>query len=250
MKISKNGNKPEIFHSIQGEGKSSGNPSIFVRTSLCNLHCFWCDTDYTWNWENTDFRHKNDNSKGYSKFKKENQIINLSPLEIVNIIREFNCKNIVLTGGEPLIQQHSLVKLMLELKKIDSDYFFEIETNGTIVPTDNFDNLINQYNVSPKLSNSKMGSGIRIKKEPLQFFSKSPKSNFKFVVSSKEDLVEIEEIVKLFEICPSKVYLMSEGSFSDTLVEKDRWLVEVCKERNFKFTSRLHVFIWGSKRGI
>jgi len=250
MKISKNGTKPEIFHTIQGEGKSFGIPSVFIRSSLCNLHCFWCDTDYTWNWENTNFKHKNDNSKGYSKYKKENQILDLSTTEITNLVRKYNCSNVVLTGGEPLIQQNSITELMTELRILSKEYTFEVETNGTIVPTSNFDDQIDQYNVSPKLSNARMDQSLRIKKEPLLFFSKSSKSNFKFVVSNKDDLNEIDNLIQLFKIDPSKIYLMSEGSYSDILIERDRWLVEVCKERNFNFTSRLHIFIWGSKRGV
>lgn len=250
MKISNNNNGPEIFHSVQGEGKSIGVPSIFLRTSLCNLHCFWCDTDYTWNWENTEFIHKNNFKKGYKKFKKKDQIIELSTLEIVNHIKEYNCFNIVLTGGEPMIQQQSLCEVMKQLKEINSTYYFEVETNGTIVPLPEFEDLINQYNVSPKLSNSKMHRSLRIKDKSLKYFCKNSKANFKFVIANQSDLLEVIELKKAYSINPRNIYLMSEGSTTDKLSERNKWLVEICKENNFNFTNRLHVFLWGSKRGI
>ncbi|UOY05329.1 7-carboxy-7-deazaguanine synthase QueE [Muricauda sp. SCSIO 64092] len=250
MKISKNNGIPEIFHSLQGEGKSIGRPSIFIRTSLCNLHCIWCDTDYTWNWKNTNFKHKSDSKEGYSKFSKENQIIELDTSEIVSIVLGFNCNSIVLTGGEPLIQQFGLVKVMQVLREKSMDYHFEVETNGTIMPTREADALIDQYNVSPKLKNSCITESLRIKPEPLGFFSKSPKANFKFVVSDKGDIEEILALMTTHGIDPNSIYLMSEGTSMDELSEKNNWLVEICKTYNFHFTNRLHVFIWGSKRGI
>ncbi|BFP42050.1 7-carboxy-7-deazaguanine synthase QueE [Flavobacteriaceae bacterium GF1] len=250
MKISNNNGVPEIFHSLQGEGKSIGRPSIFIRTSLCNLHCIWCDTDYTWNWKSTDFKHKNDRKEGYSKFSKEDQIIELDTSEIVSIVLGFDCSSIVLTGGEPLIQQFGLVKVMKVLREKPMDYHFEVETNGTIMPTREVDALIDQYNVSPKLKNSGIPESLRIKPEPLGFFSKSHKANFKFVVSDKGDIEEILTLMAIYGIDPNRIYLMSEGTSMDELSEKNNWLVDICKKYNFHFTHRLHIFIWGSKRGI
>lgn len=250
MKISRNKEKPEIFYSIQGEGKSMGVPSIFLRTSLCNLHCVWCDTDYTWNWENTDFKHKNDSISGYTKHNKKDQIIEMETSEVVDEIRKYNCFNIVLTGGEPMIQQKELSKVMDSLKKIDARYSFEVETNGTIKPLDSFYNKIRQFNVSPKLSNSGMASSIRLKKEPLSFLAKSPKTNFKFVVASKNDLQEILDLLHDYEIPSNSVYLMPEGRTVRELNMRMDWLAEVCKEYSFNLTTRMHIYIWGEKRGI
>ena len=91
MRIAADGDRPEIFHSIQGEGRSAGRPSIFLRCSLCNLHCIWCDTDYTWNWIGTEFRHVRDNQPGYSKFRKQDQIVDLSADEVVARVAQFPC---------------------------------------------------------------------------------------------------------------------------------------------------------------
>ena len=110
MKIS------EIFKSIQGEGINTGKDVVFLRTALCNLKCSWCDTKYTWDWDNYD----------YSKEVKE-----LSINQVKDEIEQFNIKHLVITGGEPMMQADDLVELLSFLKP---DYFVEVETIGKIVP--------------------------------------------------------------------------------------------------------------------
>ncbi|UII19951.1 7-carboxy-7-deazaguanine synthase QueE [Fulvivirga ligni] len=250
MKLAKLNGKPEIFYSIQGEGKSIGKPSIFVRTSLCNLHCIWCDTDYTWNWESTPFPHENDAKPGYSKFKKSEYIEELTTEQIVDILKEIPCKNLVLTGGEPLLQQTELKELMAALRAEDENYWFETETNGTIIPSDEFDSLINQYNVSAKLSNSNNSVSLREKPEAYTFFSNNEKAVFKFVVATKTDLEEVTSLMRKYEISPETVFLMPEGTTADKLNEKQQWLVEACKHLGTNYTDRLHIHIYGNKRGV
>src|SRR5215212_7889785 len=108
MKIAKLNNRGEIFYSIQGEGRSIGVPSVFVRTSLCNLHCIWCDTDYTWNWVGTRFPHVNDAIPGYRKFDKKIWIAECPVEEVAALVQGFTGRNVVLTGGEPMLQQPGL----------------------------------------------------------------------------------------------------------------------------------------------
>ncbi len=170
--------EPEIFHSIQGEGKSTGIPSVFVRTSLCNLHCIWCDTDYTWNWVGTRFPHVNDKNPGYKKFVKKDWIASVEVADVVAKIAAFNCKNVILTGGEPMLQQPALVALATALHTISKDYRFEIETNGTLSPTPDLDAVIDQYNVSPKLANSANPQRLREKTRRPSFFFYIPQSQF------------------------------------------------------------------------
>ena len=117
MKLARLNGKAEIFYSIQGEGKNIGRPSIFIRTSLCNLHCSWCDTDYTWNWKGTPFHHQNEAVAGYQKFDKAEYIAELPVEDIANEVVALGCKNIVLTGGEPLLQQTDLLELIRHLRK-------------------------------------------------------------------------------------------------------------------------------------
>lgn len=245
MKLAKLNGKAEIFHTIQGEGKNMGVPSIFIRSSLCNLHCSWCDTDYTWNWENTPFI-----TDTNIKYKKEDSIINLTPREIADIATTFNCKHVVLTGGEPLMHQKEFVELMQILRQIDDEYFFEVETNGTLIPNPDFDELINQYNVSPKLSNSNNEKNLRLKPKALQFFAEQTKSVFKFVAQHARDLNEVLDLIEQYKIPNNQVYLMPEGRSPQELKDKAIWLVEVCKANNFVFTDRMHIHLFGQKRGV
>jgi organic radical activating enzyme len=247
IKIAKPDQHPEIFYSIQGEGKNLGQPSIFVRTSLCNLHCRWCDTDYTWNWKGTRFTHDKDQEPGYKKFDKKEVIAEMSVAEVAELVRQFPCKNVVLTGGEPMIQQEQLVELM---EMLGPDYWFEIETNGTLRPTVEFDALIHQYNVSPKLANSNNPPQLRERPKVYRYFAANPKAVFKFVLTQRSELEEVLSLVNKYEIPPERVYLMPEGTAAAELAAKQTWLVEVCKAEGFHFTSRLHVWIYGDKRGV
>jgi organic radical activating enzyme len=191
-----------------------------------------------------------DSEPDYKKFNKENQIIELTVSEIISEVKKYNCKNIVLTGGEPMVQQKDLIGLISEMKNADPEYFFEIETNGTIKPNDEFEKLIDQYNVSPKLENSAVKKDEREKPEVLSFFSGNMKSNFKFVISKKEDSNEILSIVEKYDISPEKVFLMPEGTTKKDLIQKRKELIELCKKYSFNFTDRLHIHVFGNKRGV
>lgn len=242
--------KPEIFHSFQGEGKTMGKPSVFIRLSLCNLYCIWCDTDYTWNWKGTDYPHIYDSSPSYKKHDKKTAILLLENKEILKKAEKFNCKNIILTGGEPLVQQKDLVDLLKLFKSNDPNYTFEIETNGTIQPVEQLDRHIDQYNISIKLKNSGVKQQDRIKDQAIEYFSKQSKANFKFVLDRNDDLVEVLSIIKKFGIPNESVYLMPQGVNEQTLKSKRTDIIEICKQHNFNYTDRLHIQIYGSKRGI
>jgi organic radical activating enzyme len=250
LKLAKLQDQPEIFFSIQGEGKSIGLPSIFVRTSLCNLHCIWCDTDYTWNWTGTRFTHLSDTKPGYQKFDKKKWIAHCPIEEVAAAVQHFPCKNVILTGGEPMLQQPALRALMQNLRAISADYRFEIETNGTMVPDADFDAQVDQYNVSPKLENSNNVQKLREKPAAYRFFAASPKANFKFVLSEKKDLDEVDTLIFRYQIMPEKIWLMPEGNTRALLSKRRKWLVEVCKSRGFRYSDRLHVQIWGPKKGV
>ncbi len=248
MKLAKLGGAPEIFYSIQGEGISMGKPAIFVRLSQCNLHCIWCDTDYTWNWVNTPFEHVNDSKKEYNKYDKSDWILELPSEEIFQLVKKYPCKRVILTGGEPLMQQKELEELSSYLKR--KGYFIEIETNGTLLPSTKLDELIDQYNISPKLSNSNNELKLRIKNKTLAHFSSHAKAFFKFVVDTEEDCLEIQDLISQFNIDPQKVYLMPQGTDSDTIKKKQKWLVEMCKSSGYNFTDRMHIHLYGDKRGV
>ena len=250
LKLARLNGEAEIFHSIQGEGISTGCPSVFVRASLCNLHCHWCDTDYTWNWEGTPWPHENDADPNYKKFHKEDYITELPIALVVEKIRTFPCFRIILTGGEPLLQDSKWQELMQTLLEIDPHYRFEIETNGTLVPSSEFDTLIHQYNVSPKLENSGNNPEKRLNGKALQFFAATPKAWFKFVIADENDLNEVEKIITEYKLPSERVLLMPEGRDELTLQKRRRWLVNLCRDRNYRFSDRLHIQLWGSKRGV
>jgi organic radical activating enzyme len=249
MKLSKLIDKPEIFLSIQGEGRNLGQLSVFVRTSLCNLHCVWCDTDYTWNWEGTPFKHVRDADPNYKKYRKEDQILELEPSEIAKLVHAYGCRNVVLTGGEPLMQQDEISSLMEILRRKDASYRFEIETNATLVPSERFDALIDQYNASPKLPSSGNEDQLRLRPKALAFFAASPKTWFKFVCCNAADVDEVVEFTETHVIKRSRVFLMPQGTTSEHIWKISSEIVPSCIERGFNFTDRLHVHLFRNKRG-
>ncbi|MEM9857700.1 MAG: 7-carboxy-7-deazaguanine synthase QueE [Bacteroidota bacterium] len=248
IKLAQLEGSPEIFYTIQGEGKNLGKPSIFIRTSLCNLHCVWCDTDYTWNWKGTRFSHVNDSKPGYEKFDKSEWVKELESEEVLATIQQFPCKNIVITGGEPLLQQTELYSLCKALKL--ANYCIEIETNGTRIPEEKLSPLIDQYNVSPKLENSNNPTHLRIKPKVLHWYARENRSIFKFVLDSEKDLTEVLKLQKDYKISPGQIYLMPQGTTADMLDKRKQWVVEICKSYGFNFTDRLHVQLWGDKKGV
>ncbi|NWK56623.1 7-carboxy-7-deazaguanine synthase QueE [Verrucomicrobiaceae bacterium N1E253] len=241
---------PEIFHSIQGEGVSQGVPSVFVRASLCNLHCHWCDTDYTWNWEGTPWPHERDSDPDYQKFKRDDYIVRLPVSQVAAQIASYRCPNIIFTGGEPLLQEPAWCEVMQLLSSQNQTYRFEVETNGTICPSEGFNRMVSQYNVSPKLENSGNKPSLRIVDEALTFFATSDKAWFKFVVSRSQDLEEIEQLIARFTLPKSRILLMPEGRDETSLQQRRLWLVDLCRDRGFRYSDRLHIQLWGSKRGV
>lgn len=249
MKLARLGDGAEIFHTIQGEGVSAGAPAVFVRLSLCNLHCSWCDTDHTWNFEGTPWKHEKDAVPGYAKHRKEDVIIQTGVDEVAERVRSFGCRRVVLTGGEPLLQEQALVKLMGALREDGVKWFFEIETNGTHMPGEAFLVAVDQMNVSPKLANSGMAEGLRLKSVVLAGLAATGKAWFKFVVQGEVDITEILEIIRKSGISPESVILMPEGRTVAELDKSAVWLAERSRDLGFRFSDRLHVRLWGDKRG-
>ena len=249
FKLARLGDGPEIFHTLQGEGVSAGRPAVFVRLSLCNLHCRWCDTDYTWNWEGTPFAHDRDSEPGYTKFKQEDQMLDMAPDQVADIVARWPTRRVVLTGGEPMLQQEGLRDLAAELRARDPAYFFEVETNGTLLPEDSLDRFIGQYNVSPKLENSGNREALRFRPPVLEWFAASGKAWFKFVVSSIEDVAEIRTIINQTGISNERVLLMPEGRTPEAVAAHRDLVVKLCLENGYTFTDRLHLRLFGARRG-
>lgn len=250
MKLARLGDGPEIFHTLQGEGVSAGLPAVFVRSSRCNLHCHWCDTDHTWNFEGTPWTHEKDSIPGYAKHRKADVTFELSPAGIADRVAVYPCRRVVLTGGEPLLQQDAWVELIRALRKIDPGYVFEVETNGTLAPSEEFAEAVDQFNVSPKLVNSGMDESLRLKPEALKALVATGKAWFKFVLTAPSDLSEIEAIAARVPISKDRILLMPEGRTVPELDETSAWLADLCREHGYRFSDRLHVRLWGDKRGV
>ncbi len=216
---------------IQGEGPTQGKQVMFIRLAFCNLSCTWCDTKYTWDWKNYD---------------RAKEVHDMDYQEVLEKLT--SCKSLVISGGEPTIQQKALIPLLIELRK--QDYWVEVESNGTIVPQVEFLELVSQINCSPKLSNSGDSREKRIKPVALATLVASPKVFFKFVIGTKTDIEEVWEYVKDYSIQPNRVYLMPLGKTKDELVETTWMTKELARQHGFVFSSRLHVELWGTKRDV
>ena len=238
------------FYTLQGEGPTMGLPCVFVRLHVCNLRCTWCDAWYTWN-PNTE------------EFWTEPSRVSFSELA-ERIIQTWEGppraqKRVVFTGGEPLIQRKQLdevVKLLNpdwydELGRSEfvhhSEWEVEFETNGTLMPTK--DQLFYaQFNVSPKLSNSDNNHHQMVKPKIIQALNKRY-STFKFVVTSPEDLDEIEELY-LPHIDFDKVIIMPQGVTAEEVDMNAARVAEYVKEKGFRMLGRLQNQIWGARRGV
>ena len=163
--------RPEIFHSLQGEGVNIGAATVFLRLAQCNLACSWCDTKYTWDWDN---------------YRYEDEVMTLPVEEVRDAVLAYGCPHLVITGGEPLLQQRELASLAAELRQ--SGFFCEVETNGAIFPIPELATHIDQWNVSPKLANSGNPLARRTIPAVLEGFARLPNAYFKFVLVSPGDL--------------------------------------------------------------
>ena len=224
----------EIFHSVQGEGKLAGVPSAFVRVSGCNLRCTWCDTPYaSWNPEGAE----------------------MGAGEIAKKVLQFGSRHVVITGGEPAIMA-DVVELCELLKQ--QDRHITLETAATVFTPAKID----LASLSPKLANStpteREGGRFaaahekqRLNVEVIQrFIDQSTDFQLKFVVSGEEDLNEIKEILKQLSGWEAEdVLLMPEGFDRETLESRLGWIGDVCKREGFRVCQRLHVLMFGNRRG-
>ena len=219
----------ETFHSIQGEGSLLGVPSVFVRTSGCNLRCVWCDTPYTsWHPEGDDW-----------------------PLDrIWQAVEAYPARHVVVTGGEPLIARE-IVELTRGLRA--RKLHVTIETAGTVfVPVD-----CDLMSISPKLANSTPRGDwadrherLRIQPEVLRRLMDGYEYQLKFVIAKPDDLAEVRRLAGSLSADSAKVILMPEGIDPEILRERGAWLAEICKEEGYRFSPRLHVDLWGNRRGV
>lgn len=223
----------EIFHSIQGEGHLLGVPSVFVRTTGCNLRCVWCDTPYT-SWEPV----------GNS----------LSLEQIADQVTAYNCRHVVITGGEPLLiaEMESLCTLLFH-----RGHHITIETAGTIFRAVR----CHLMSISPKLSNSTphqreggrfalRHDRLRLQPEIFKRLLHLSEYQIKFVIDHPDDIAEVKDLLRLLpDVPPDRVLLMPEGRTREEIAQRGPWLAELCKNTGFRFCPRLHIELFGNRRG-
>jgi len=220
----------EIFHSIQGEGTLVGVPSVFVRTSGCNLRCAWCDTPYT-------------------SWQPEGEERSLD--SIVDQVNGYGASHVVITGGEPMIAPE-IAELTHRLAQ-----HITIETAGTVDANVRCDLM----SISPKLANSTphtrdhgrwadQHERLRYQPEILRRLIQLYPYQLKFVIADPADLQQVNAIVSEIGASRSRVLLMPEGVDADILAERGRWLADLAKREGFRLTPRLHIDLWGNRRGV
>jgi len=250
MKLARLDDGPEIFHTLQGEGPNAGSPAVFVRAALCNLRCDWCDSSHAWKFDGATPSEANATEVDPSPALRGGAYVEISPAEVADRVLAFDCRRLVLTGGEPMLQQPAWIEMLGCLRdRRAGDVFVEVETNGTLMPEPGFDRAVEQFNVSPKLANSGMRESARLVPEALAFFAASPKAWFKFVVSRPDDIGEIERLVSRFSLTNSRVILMPEGIDVASLDRRAAWLAPVCIEGGFRLGDRLQIRLWGDRPG-
>jgi len=227
-----------LFYTLQGEGPTIGIPAVFLRLHLCNLQCDWsayggeiCDAWYTWKTDTEEYW-------------REHHILKFS--DVRQYMQNSNCRRLVITGGEPLLQQHNIVEF---LGKIPLDYDIEIETNGTIELDSRLQHFARlQINCSPKLHKSGNAEQRSLVASALTTINNFHNSNFKFVVVDDADLEEVVYVVDEFNLQREKVIIMPEGTSVAVLSKRMIELADNVKRLGFRLTPRLQCFLYGNTR--
>jgi 7-cyano-7-deazaguanosine (preQ0) biosynthesis protein QueE len=226
-------NVNEIFGpTIQGEGSHTGQRVAFLRLAGCNLSCVWCDTPYSWDWE---------------RYDRSEESHRMTIDAIAETIKPMGVNRIVVTGGEPMIQQNlfSLIQAATGCK-------LDIETNGTRMPSQDAIDAVDLFCVSPKLAHAGDPEAQRLKPDVLKKFSelaKEGKALFKFVAQDVSDFDEIKLFIEAGNISSDSVWIMPEGADPAKQIINTQKLTEAIIGEGWNLSARLHVLIWGTERG-
>ena len=215
----------------QGEGPSLGRRAGFVRLGRCPLACSWCDTPYTWDW---------------SRFDPANELTTRSTDDVAAEMLGLAVPLVVVTGGEPMVQQRHLAPLLRALR--DAGIEVEIETAGIIAPLPETTELVSRFNVSPKLANSGNPIDRRYKPDALRALQATGKAVFKFVAAAPDELDEVATIVEACGL--TNIWIMPEGTDAATVTARAQELADAVLARGWNLTTRLHVLLWGDRRGV
>ena len=232
-----------VFYTLQGEGAFTGRPTVFVRLSSCNLRCVWKNKDQSISYCDTP----------YSSFNPERKAKTI--LETVSKILSYQCSHVVITGGEPYLQRGVALLIDLLVKK---GLFVTVETNGTIFLKTNASFL----SISPKLNTScykesKYYSFHEEKRLNIDVLAslvlgQGDDYQFKFVINSEDDVIEIKEIIDRIESKLGKrlhnIFLMAQAVNSKELKKKEAWVADLCRKNFWSYSDRLHLRLWDGKR--
>lgn len=226
----------EVYSSIQGEGQFAGTPSVFVRTTGCNLRCWFCDTPFT-------------------SWSPEGDHVRVS--DLLRQVQAFGVEHVVLTGGEPLLQPDCV---SLCEKLLAAGHFVTIETAGTVYRPA----LASLMSISPKLANSsplRIGSTDAIRwqqrheqtrsnQEVISRLIESTQYQFKFVVDQPSDLNEIADYLAAWPQVPGeRVWLMPQARTRNELEARSLWLETEAGRLGYRFSSRWQIAQFGNQRG-
>lgn len=233
----------EIFGpTIQGEGANVGRAVFFLRLARCNLSCVWCDTAFSWDPERADpFRlPRKMNAAEILAFLDPRINDPMAPTPAV--------RHVVISGGEPLLQAVQLFDILTALRELG--WAAEVETSGSVHPGP-LTTLVDRFNVSPKLANSRVAKRARLRLSVLEDLAAQPSSIFKFVVERVEELDEIAEILGQLSlpVSPERVFVMAQGVDAETVLARSRDLVDAVVARGWGLTPRWHTFLWGDEPG-
>ncbi|HEX6509205.1 MAG TPA: 7-carboxy-7-deazaguanine synthase QueE [Chloroflexota bacterium] len=227
----------EIFGpTFQGEGASIGQRVVFLRLGGCNLHCRWCDTPYTWDWT----------GRNGTRYEPSRELHRMDGSTVWESLRKLGSETLVVSGGEPLLQQRALVPLLKLVS--EARWWIEVETAGTIAPHTDAVSLVSRFNVSPKLGHSDNLLAERYRPEVLDAFQRSGKAVWKFVAEGVSDLGDIGELVSRHSLRP--VYVMPLGTEPDAINTRTRALAAAVIARGWNLTTRLHILLYGNRRGV
>lgn len=228
----------EIFGpTLQGEGPWQGMPAIFLRLARCNLSCSYCDTPYTWDW---------------SRFDPKTEVVNRSVCDIAEAIVDIggtSCRRLIITGGEPMLQQTALIEL-LDCPELNG-WQIGVESNGTIYPQPEFMRRVDLMMISPHLpTNAGIMKGA-IDAARLCEYVAYAHVQIKFVVGGVRDLAEADDVHRMIGEAAkcTAIWVMPEGVDASEITSGLKWLAPEALARGWHLSSRLHTLIWGDERG-